>query len=113
MRTAANTVRKGAPSKLFAHAYPVIVEFMRVDYIPFTAPFDADVAVYEVAAILKDNVRVETSTQLAETHEDCNRRLNPVRALAIATLTTIFGVDRLQKAIAARPPVRCAILMLS
>ena len=65
---AANTVRKGAPSKLFAHAYPVIVEFMRVDYIPFTAPFDAHVAVYEVAAILKDNVRVETSTQLAETH---------------------------------------------
>ena len=51
---------------------------MRVGYIPFTAPFDAHVAVYEVAAILKDNVRVETSTQLAETHEERYRRLNLV-----------------------------------
>ena len=35
-----------------------------------------------------------------------NGRLHLVRALAIPILTTIFGVDRLQKAIAARPPVR-------
>jgi hypothetical protein len=42
---------------------------MRVEYVLITAPFDAHVPVYEVSAVLKDNVRVETSTQLAETHQ--------------------------------------------
>ena len=85
---------------------------MRVEYVHITTPLDAHVTVYEVAAILKDKVRVETSTQLAETHEDCNRRLNPVRALGIAILTTIFCVDRLQNTFAARPPVRRIIVMM-
>jgi hypothetical protein len=86
---------------------------MLVAYIYITAPFDAHVAVYEVSAILKDNVRVETSTQLAETHEERYRCLHLVRTLAIPILTTVFGVDRLEKAIAARPPVQRAILMMS
>ena len=86
---------------------------MRVEYVHITTPLDAHVTVYEVAAILKDNVRVETSTQLAETHEERYRCLHLVRTLAIPILNTVFGVDRLEKAIAARPPVRRAILMMS
>ena len=109
MRTSANTVRKGAPSKLFAHAYPVIVEFMDLEYVQITTPLDAHVAVYEVSAVLKDNVRVETSGQLAETYQERDGRLNLVCALVISILTTIFGVDRLQKAIAARSSIGRAI----
>ena len=42
---------------------------MRVEYVLITAPFDVHVPVYEVSAVSKDYVRVETSTQLAETHQ--------------------------------------------
>ena len=83
---------------------------MQIVYLQITAPFNARAAVYEVAAVLKDNVCIETSTQLTETHQERDRRLNLVRALAIAIVTTIFGVDRLQKAFAARPLVRSAMV---
>ena len=68
-RTTGNTVRESAPSKLFARAYPVIVNFMRIECIQVTHPFYRHVAIYEIAAFSKDNVRVETTTKLTETHK--------------------------------------------
>ena len=48
----ANTVCKGTPSELFAHAYSMAVELMRIKYVLFFASFDAHAAVYKVSIVL-------------------------------------------------------------
>ena len=91
------------PSKRFAHAYPVIVIFLRFEFAQVVPPFNTNIAVFKRATFLKDNVHIGTFTQLTVDRNTsvANWSLDPLGALAIAIKTTIFCVYRLQNIFAA------------
>ena len=92
---------KRAPSKLFAHGEPALVELVRGEDIHEARSLDAGVPIDEVAILLKHDVRIEATAELTKT----KKKLHLGLYLVGAPVVSISRVDRRKKARAARPLV--------